>query len=201
MVRAPPQPGGPPSRQDGSSVIAQGDRLNVSSVRLRSELAIDESRITFALVCDDGIDADPATGLPYVQQPLQPNETRSLVFLEGYQQALNGGATPAQALAANQGPITPDPNINAVSTLTALSATGPVKVTPRINGNVQSVIYDDGSGWQFAQIAELSELKEFANLLGETLDGTISLQWDIENLSPDPVDLSLIVRLLGKEVE
>jgi hypothetical protein len=197
MVRGPPTSGGPPTRQDGSSVIAQGDRLNVTSVRLRSELALDESRLTFALTCDD--DA-ASSNFPYVQQTLQPDETRSLVFLEGYQEAINGGATPAQALTANQGEIFPDANVNAVTTLTALSATGSVKVEPYVDGNLQSTIFDDGSGWQFAQIAELSELKEFANLLGQTLDGTVGIEWQVTNTSTAPVELSVIVRLLGKEV-
>ena len=201
MVRGPPTPGGPPSREDGSSVIAQGDRLNVSNVRFRSELRTTESRLTFALVCDGGADADPATGFPYVQQPLTEGESRSLVFLEGYQEALNGGATPTQALAANQGPIDPEPGVNAVTTLTALSATGPVKIKPKVAGNLQSVVYDDGTGWQFAQISELSEVKEFANLIGETLDDPPAIEWEIENLSPEPVELSLIIRLLGSEVE
>jgi len=200
MVRGPPSPGNTPSRQDGSSVIAQGDRLNVSSVRLRSELATDESRLTFALTTGDTADADPTTGFPYVQQPLVEGESRSLVFLEGYQQALNDGATPTQALGANQGPITPAENVNAVTTLTALSATGPVKIKPYVDGNLQSAVYDSGEGWQFAQIAELSELKEFANLLGETLAAPPTISWEIENLSPEPVECSIIVRLLGKEV-
>jgi hypothetical protein len=175
--------------------------VNVANVRLRSELSNDESRLTFALVCDANADADPATGFPYLQQPLDEGESRSLVFLEGYQQALNGGATPSQALAANQGPIDPEPGVNAITTLTALSATGPVKVKPYIDGHLQSVVYDEGAGWQFAQIAELSELKEFANLLGETVADPPTIEWEIENLSPEPVECSIIVRLLGKEVD
>ena len=187
-------------RSDHTQAIEGGTNVNVGNVRLRSELANGESRLTFALTTDDTADADPATGFPYVQQPLAEGESRSLVFLEGYQQALNGGATPTQALGANQGPITPTDNVNAVTTLTALSATGPVKIKPYVDGNLQSTVYDDGTGWQFAQIAELSELKEFANLIGETLADPPTIEWQIENLSPEPVECSVIVRLLGKEV-
>lgn len=188
-------------RSDHTQAIEGGTNVNVGNVRLRSELSNDESRLTFALTTDDTADADPATGFPYVQQPLDEGESRSLVFLEGYQQALNGGATPSQALTANQGAIQPNDNVNAVTTLTALSATGPVKVKPYIDGNLQSSVYDSGEGWQFAQIAELSELKEFANLLGETLADPPTVEWQVENLSPEPVECSVIVRLLGKEVE
>ena len=187
-------------RSDHTQAIEGGTNVNVGNVRLRSELSNDESRLTFALTTDDTADAAPATGFPYVQQPLVSGESRSLVFLEGYQQALNGGATPTQALGANQGPITPTDNVNAVTTLTALSATGPVKIKPYVDGNLQSTVYDDGTGWQFAQIAELSELKEFANLIGETLADPPTIEWQIENLSPEPVECSVIVRLLGKEV-
>ena len=188
-------------RSDHTQAIEGGTNVNTANVRFRTELSNDESRLTFALVCDGGADADPATGFPYVQQPLTEGESRSLVFLEGYQEALNGGATPTQALAANQGPIDPEPGVNAVTTLTALSATGPVKIKPKVAGNLQSVVYDDGTGWQFAQISELSEVKEFANLIGETLDDPPAIEWEIENLSPEPVELSLIIRLLGSEVE
>jgi hypothetical protein len=188
-------------RSDHSQRVEGGTNVNVGNVRLRSELAIDESRLTFALVCDDTADADPATGFPYVQAPLQPGDSRSLVFLEGYQQTLNGGATPSQALTANQGAITPPDNTNVITTFTALTATGPVKIKPYVDGHLQSVVYDEGTGWQFAQVAELTELKEFANLIGESLVDPPAIEWEIENLSPEPVELSLIIRLLGKEVE
>lgn len=188
-------------RSDHTQAIEGGTNVNVGNVRLRSELSNDESRLTFALTTDKGASPDAAVGFPYVQPPLGEGETRSLVFLEGYQQALNGGATPTQALGANQGPITPTENVNVVTTLTALSATGPVKIKPYVDDNLQSSVYDSGEGWQFAQIAELSELKEFANLLGETLADPPTIEWQIENLSPEPVECSIIVRLLGKEVE
>jgi hypothetical protein len=188
-------------RSDHTQAVEGGTNVNVGNVRLRSELSNDESRLTFALTTDDTADADPATGFPYVQQPLAEGESRSLVFLEGYQEALNEGATPTQALGANQGPIDPTAGVNAVTTLTALSATGPVKIKPYIDGHLQSVVYDEGAGWQFAQIAELSELKEFANLLGETVADPPTIEWEIENLSPEPVECSIIVRLLGKEVD
>ena len=185
-------------RSDHTQTVEGGTNVNIGNVRLRSELSNDESRLTYALVGDD---AHADSDYPHVQQPLQPGETRSLVFLEGYQQAIEDGTDPAAALAANQGAISPDAGINAITTLAALSATGPVKIKPYVNDNLQSSIYDSGEGWQFAQVAELSELKEFAGLLGESLDGSVSLRWDIENLSPDPVECSMIVRLLGKEVD
>jgi hypothetical protein len=188
-------------RSDHTQAIEGGTNVNVGNVRLRSELSNGESRLTFALVCDANADGDPATGFPYLQQPLQPGESRSLVFLEGYQQTLSGGATPTEALAANQGAIDPEPGVNAVTTLTALTATGPVKIKPYVDGHLQSVVYDSGEGWQFAQVAELTELKEFANLIGETLADPPAIEWEIENTSNSPIELSLIIRLLGKEVE
>jgi hypothetical protein len=188
-------------RSDHTQAIEGGTNVNVANVRFRSELSNAESRLTFALVCDGGADADPATGFPHVQQPLQPGKSRSLVFLEGYQEALNNGATPSTALGVNQGPIDPEPGVNAVTTLTALSATAPVKIKPKVDGHLQSVIFDDGTGFQFAQIAGLSEIKEFANLIGETLADPPSIEWEVENTSNSPVELSLIIRLLGEEVE
>lgn len=163
-------------RPDGTDRVSSVERANTQNIRTRDQLRDTESRISFGAV----FDATETSQFAFATDALAPGATRALYLLE------TGALLP----------YTPNGGLNVTATRLSVSFRSPCVLKQYVNGELASNTWIDGGDIKDVQNAELAELAEFVN----SLDGTNSVSWEIENIGDVPLEGSIIIRNLEEEV-
>jgi len=177
-IRGPPAPNDP-TRPDNTQRVDSVRQANNRQLNARSALPNGERRKSFNLVAQEGESAVSGTG--YVQQPIQPGASRSLLVAELGQPM----------------PYSPEAGFNVISESVAVTASNVCRIETYLDGDlINSPYIPPGQLFQ-SQIAALQELGEFV----DELDGSHTLEYRIVNLNEDqPLEGNFALRAIERDV-
>jgi len=164
------------SRPDYTDRVSAVDRANNRQFQTRRSLPDDETRLSFQAAF-----TDETSAFPWVFDELTPSDgPQSLLVAE----------------TGNLMPYQPPAGVNVIAEQVSISLSKPAELNFYLDGQAFSPVEVQAGDFARDQIAALAELAEFVN----TLDGSHTLEYTIENTGREPIRGSISIRAIQKVV-